>query len=241
LQFENRDLQFQAKDGVQKSLVEVLGHVTTLTHRPVTTFEKPLEINAPPDMLANFVKERSIYQESVALAPGLYHLNIMAKDVVAGNVAPFEMALNVPHFSEDRLASSSLILADKIETLPTRNIGGGQFAIGDTKVRPRLGDKFSTDEKMGVYIQFYNFAPDEKTNKPEGTIQYLISKVGSTDNLIDVSEDIATISYASANQVTVKKLLPLKSLGVGTYTLKVKATDKRGNQTVQQQSNFIVN
>jgi GWxTD domain-containing protein len=241
LQFENRDLQFQAKDGVEKSLIEVLGHVTTLTHRPVTTFEKPLEIDAPPDMLQSFVKDRSIYQESVALAPGLYHLNIMAKDVVAGNLAPFEMALNVPHFSEDRLAASSLILADKIETLPTRSIGGGQFAIGDTKVRPRLGDKFSADEKMGVYVQFYNFAADEKTNKPDGTIQYLVSKVGSPDNLIDVTEDISTISYASANQVTVRKLLPLKSLGAGTYTLKVKATDKLGNQTVQQQSNFIVN
>jgi hypothetical protein len=94
---------------------------------------------------------------------------------------------------------------------------------------------------MGVYVQFYNFAPDEKTNKPDGTIQYLISKVGSSENLIDVTEDLSAISYASANQVTVRKLLPLKSLGAGTYTLKVKATDKRGNQTVQQQSNFIVN
>ena len=44
VQFENRDLQFQAKDGVQKSVVNLLGRVSTMTRRPVTTFEKPLEI-----------------------------------------------------------------------------------------------------------------------------------------------------------------------------------------------------
>jgi hypothetical protein len=115
------------------------------------------------------------------------------------------------------------------------------FAIGDTKVRPRVGSTFKTDEKMGVYLQFYNFAPEEKTNKPDGAIEYLINKVGSTENLIDVTEDLSSIQYASANQVTVAKLLPLSKLGPGTYTLRVKATDRRANQTVQQQTNFVVN
>ncbi len=48
VQFENRDLQFQAADGVQKSVVNLLGRVSTMTRRPVTAFERPLEIDAPP-------------------------------------------------------------------------------------------------------------------------------------------------------------------------------------------------
>ena len=243
LQFENRDLQFQLKDGVDKAVINIFGRVTTMTRRPVTTFEPTLELPISPDLLSSFVKQRSIYQQSVPLAPGRYRLNIVAKDIVAGNVNPYEIAIDVPHFAEDRLASSSLILADVIETLPTKSIGGGMFAIGDTKVRPRLGDKFSRaeDGKMGVYIQLYNFAPDEKTNKPDGAIEYMINKVGSTDNLVDFTEDLSAINLASANQVTVQKLLPLKNLAPGVYTLRIKATDRRANQTVQQQSNFIVN
>ncbi len=120
-------------------------------------------------------------------------------------------------------------------------IGAGNFAIGGMKVRPRMGDTFKTDEKMGVYVQFYNFAPEEKTNKPDGTIEYVVTKVGGTDKLIDATEDLSTIPHAEANQITVQKWLPLKSLGPGVYTLKVKATDRRANQTVQQQENFIVN
>jgi hypothetical protein len=55
------------------------------------------------------------------------------------------------------------------------------------------------------------------------------------------SEEVGSIVNASANQVTIEKLLPLSALGPGTYTIKVKATDKNKNQVVQQQSNFTVN
>jgi GWxTD domain-containing protein len=240
VQFENRDLQFQMKDGIQKSVVNLLGRISTLTRRTVTTFEKPLEVDAPPDMLQKYAQQRSIYQQSVPLAPGRYRLNIVAKDTVAGNMNNYEVALDVPHFDEEKLAASSLILADTIEKLPTKSIGGGMFSIGDTKVRPRLGDKFSKDERMGIYLQVYNFGPDEKTQKPAGSIEYEIAKAGSTDKLLDFSEDVSSIPNASANQVTIEKLLPLKSLAPGTYTLKVKAFDKNRNQTIVQQANFTV-
>ena len=241
MQFDNHDLQFTQKEGVDKAVINVFGRVTSMTRRPMQKFEPTLEVVAPLDMLQSFTNGRQIWQTTIPLAPGRYHLNIVAKDIMSGNVNNYEQALDVPHFSEDRLASSSLILADQIEKLPTRSIGGTMFAIGDTKVRPRVGSTFKTDEKMGVYLQFYNFAPEEKTNKPDGAIEYLINKVGSTENLIDVTEDLSSIQYASANQVTVAKLLPLSKLGPGTYTLRVKATDRRANQTVQQQTNFVVN
>ena len=241
VQFENKDLQFQQKDGVQKSVINLLGRVTTMTRRPVTTFEKPLEITIAPEMLQKLTAQRSIYQQSIPLAPSRYRLNIVAKDIVGGNVNNYEVALDVPHFDEEKLASSSLILADTIEKLPTKSIGGGMFSIGDTKVRPRLGDKFNRDEKMGIYLQVYNFAPDEKTQKPSGEITYEINKVGTPEPVLNFTEDLSKIPNASANQVTIEKLLPLKAMAPGAYTLKVKATDKKGNQTLQQQTNFTVN
>ena len=240
VQFDNKDLQFQLKDGVQKSVVNLLGRISTMTRRPVTTFEKPLEIDAPPDMLQKYAAQKSIYQESVPLAPGRYRLNIVAKDNIAGNMNNYEVALDVPHFDEDKLASSSLILADTIEKLPTKSIGGGLFAIGDTKVRPRLGDKFTKDERMGIYLQLYNFGPDEKTQKPSGSVEYEISKTGSTDKVMDFSEDLDKLPNVSASQVTIEKLLPLKNLAPGNYTLRIKAYDKNRNQTVEQQANFTV-
>ena len=109
----------------------------------------------------------------------MYRLNIVCKDIVGGNMTTYPMALNVPHFDDEKLASSSLILADLIEKVPTKSIGTGQFVIGDTKVRPRLTDTFERAEKLGIYTQFYNFSPDEKTKKPNGSIEYDITKSGA--------------------------------------------------------------
>jgi len=226
---------------VAKANVNLLGRVVSMTRRPVSTFEKPLEILAPPDMLEKYKDQRSIYQQSVPLAPGRYKLSVVAKDTVAGNVANYDVALDVPHFDDDKLASSSLILADMIEKLPTKSIGAAMFSIGDVKVRPRLGNKFKKDEKMGIYLQLYNFEPDEKTEKPSGMVEYEIDKAGANgEKIMDFSEDLTTLPNASASQVTIEKLLPLGALPPGTYTIKVKATDKHRNQTVEQQGNFTV-
>ncbi len=154
----------------------------------------------------------SIYQKEIPLAPGMYRLNVVCKDITGGNMTTYPMALNVPHFDDEKLASSSLILADLIEKVPTRSIGTGQFVIGDTKVRPRLNDTFDRSEKLGIYTQFYNFSPDEKTNKPNGSIQYEITKNGAKDPVLDYTEEVTSIPGASSQQVTVEKLLPLQSL-----------------------------
>ncbi len=169
----------------------------------------------PPTCWPKALDGASIYQKEIPLAPGMYRLNVVCKDIVGGNMTTYPMALTVPHFDDEKLASSSLILADVIEKVPTRSIGTGQFVIGDTKVRPRLTDTFARNEKLGIYTQFYNFSPDEKTKKPNGSIQYEITKSGATSPVLNYTEEVTSIPGASSQQVTVEKLLPLQSLEPG--------------------------
>jgi len=240
IQFERKDLQFQQKDNVARATVNILGHISSLAGRRVNTLEDVVTVEVPSDLLGKAIEGSSVYQKAVPLAPGMYRLNVVAKDVVGGNMTTYPMALNVPHFEEEKLAQSSLILADLIEKVPTRNIGTGQFVIGDTKVRPRLNETFARNEKLGIYAQFYNFGPDEKTSKPNGSIQYEIMKAGSDKAVLDYTEELTSIAGASSQQVTVEKLLPLQSLEPGQYTLKMKVVDKNRNQTLTPTANFTV-
>jgi hypothetical protein len=241
MQFDNKDLQFQMKDGVQKAVVNIYARITTLSRRVVNVFEDTVEINSPAPLLQEIIKKQSLYQKSIPLAPGMYRLNVVAKDVVGGNMNNYEMAMTVPHYDDEKLASSSLILADVIEKVPTRSIGAGQFVVGGSKVRPRITDTFKQDEKMGIYLQLYNFGPDEKTQKPNGTIEYEVVKNGTNEKIFDFAEDVAKVPDASAQQVTIEKLLPLQSLKPGQYTLKMKVTDKNRNQTLSPNATFTVN
>ena len=238
--FERKDLQFQQKEGVSKATVNVYGRITTMSRRVVNVFEDVVGVEVPTDLLQKAMNGSSIYQKSVPLPPGMYRLNVVAKDIVGGNMTSYEVALNVPHFEEEKLASSSLILADLIEKVPTRSIGTGQFVIGDTKVRPRLSETFERTEKLGIYQQFYNFAADEKTKKPSGSVEYQITKNGSDKPVLDYTEDITTLEGASAQQVTISKLLPLASMEPGQYSLKMKVVDKTRNEVLTPTATFTV-
>jgi GWxTD domain-containing protein len=240
MQFENRDLQFQLRNGVEKAIVNIFGRITSMTRRPISVFEPTLEADAPPELLDSFKNQKQIYQQSVPLAAGRYRLNIVAKDTMSGNVHAYEADLNVPYFDAGKLFASSLVLADKIEKLPARQIGGSMFAIGDTKVRPRVGSNFTTAEQMGVFLQVYNFVPDAITQRPVGAVEYEVDKAGSNEKIMDLSDEIGTIQYASASQVTIQKLLPLTTFAPGNYTLKMTVTDRNGHQSVQRQENFTV-
>ena len=240
LQFDRKDLQFQLKDGMQRATVNIFASITALNRRPVSSFDDTVSVEALPENLQEETKRASVYNKAVFLPPGMYRLNIVAKDLVGSHVTNFEEALNVPRYDEETLASSTMILADLLEKVPTRSIGTGPFVIGASKVRPRLSGSFGRGEKLGVYAQFYNFAPNETTQKPNGSIQYEVIRDGSNLKVLDFTEDVSTIEGASANQVTVEKLLPLQSLEPGKYTLKMTATDRTRDKKVSTSGSFTV-
>ena len=39
-----------------------------------------------------------------------------------------------------------------------------------------MDSTFKRNEKLGIYIQLYNFEVDEKTKKPNGTVEYEIDQ-----------------------------------------------------------------
>jgi GWxTD domain-containing protein len=241
LQFEKRDLQFGQKDGVSKAVVNIYARITSMSRRVVNVFEDVVTVEVPSELLGEAVKGSSMYQKSVPLPPGKYRLNVVAKDIIGGTMTNYEMALDIPHFDDEKLASSTIILADLIEKVPTKSIGTGQFVIGTSKVRPRLNESFGRDEKMGLYMQLYNFGPDEKTQKPNGSIDYEVVKNGTNQKVFEFSEEVAKIDNASSNQTTVEKVLPLKNLEPGQYTLKMKVVDRNRNQTLTPSATFTVN
>jgi len=240
LQFDNKDLQFQNKEGLQKASINVFGKVTTMTRRIVTNFEETIEASCLPEQLADYTKRKSIYNKSLPLPPGTYRLNVVAKDVVGGNLNSYEVAITVPRMDGEKLSSSNIVLADLIEHVPTKSIGMGPFVIGSTKVRPRVDDAFKRDEKMGIYMKIYNFGTDGDNRIPTGEVTYEVTKNGTNEKIFEVSEDVAKIPGASSTQVTIEKLLPLNGLAPGSYTLRVKITDKNRNQTLTPSAQFTV-
>jgi hypothetical protein len=241
IQLDNKDLLFKEENGLHKAMVNIYGRITTVTRKLETHFDDPVTIETTAERLGGEINRKSIYNKALPLTPGMYRLQLVLKDVIGETMSTYHMALHVPQFDDETLAYSSLILADRIERVPTRSLGTGQFVLGASKVRPRLGEEFRSDETMGIYFEVYNLGAEEGTNTPKGSVTYQIAKADTPEQyVVDFTEEINTIRGASPEQLTVEKILPLNTFEPGDYVLNVKVEDEVKNEVLTPTAKFKV-
>jgi GWxTD domain-containing protein len=239
VQIPTRQLSFAEKEGVDSATVNLFARITTLSGRPVQTFEDTVHRDVPAALLQQSLSTSSIYQKAVPLRPGLYRLDIVLKDVNSNNVGVVNTRLAVPRFEDDKLSTSSLIIADQIQRVSAKEIGLGQFVLGDVKVRPKMDSAFLPSETMGVFLQVYNLKVDEKTHKADVSVQYRVLRDKETEPLkkFDLTPDQIP---EHGEEMTLQNVVTLGSFGPGKYKLEVAVTDNLAKQTITPASEFTV-
>ncbi|MGH9397791.1 MAG: GWxTD domain-containing protein, partial [Terriglobia bacterium] len=239
VQIDNKDLEFQNKNGVMHATMDIFGQLSTLSGRIASTFENTLVLDVPQDEFAAYESHRSVYQKIIPLRPGRYKLTVVLKDDNSGHMGSTSIGEVVPDYPDDTLESSSLILADLIQQVPTTDVGTGPFVIGSTKVRPSVGDTFTQNQNpyLGLYMQVYNLGVNPKTHRPNAQIEYNLMQNGKT--IFTSTEQASDIKNASS-QLTIEKTMPLKPLAPGDYTVGVKVTDNIKNKTINNTASFVV-
>jgi GWxTD domain-containing protein len=237
VQIPNHDLSFQSKQGVHSALLSLYGRITTPGGVVVQTFEDLISRDFPDSLFQSSLSLSSIYQKSVPLRSGLYRLDLVVTDTLSGNLGVLNTALRVPHFEDDKLDASSLILADQIESVPSSQTGTGQFVLNSYKVRPRLSQEFSSIDKLGIFLQLYNLRLDESTHKTNVSVAYRITKEHQE---IWRAVETADHLHQGGEQLTIERLIPVASLLPGRYTIEVTAIDLLTNETVIRSAEFTV-
>ncbi len=237
IQIPNRQMNFQTRDGVHSASLNMYARVTTLTGRIVQTFEDVIQRDVPESLFRAELEGKSIYQKALPLRPGLYRLDVVIKDVNSGDVGTIATSLRVPRYEENQLASSTLILADRIEPVPAKSIGLGPFVLGASKVRPRVDEIFTTDDNLGLYMQVYNLKPDEATSKTSASISYRITR--NDKDVMSHTETNADLGQ-HGTQLTLEKLLSLRQLEPGKYKVEIQITDNFAHQSIAQKGEFTV-
>ena len=245
IQLRNRDITFVTKDGVSKGVVNILGKVTTIMHKTVQTFEDTVEVEQPSELLEKSLDRKSLYWKALPLQPGLYRLDIAIKDVNnPDHIGIFGRALNVPTYEDDKVGASSLILADEMNTVSSRQIGSGNFIISNTFIRPRVATglatpvSFKRTQDLNFWMQFYNLGIDDATKSNSATVTYEITDATGTIILqkqLD-SKDLG----AHSDQLTVEKSLSVAGLQPGKYNVTVKIDDAISKQEIAQSAPFVV-
>lgn len=246
LQIRNRDITFQNKDGVATGTVNILGRVSNLSHRPIQTFEDTVTVQVPSDLLGRTQNNASVYWKSVPLRPGLYKVDIVIKDVNnPDHIGTWRRSINVPKYDDDRLAASSLILADQMERVPSKDIGAGNFVIGNTRIRPRVSSggtqpvTFHRNQSLNFWMQVYNLGIDEKSKQNGAKIEYQVTDMASNKTILQ-AEELTSKTNPNADQVTLERSMPLASLEPGKYQITIKVDDGISKQQIAESAPFVV-
>jgi len=245
VQIKNRDVTFQNKDGVQRGTVNIFGRVTTLSGRIAQTFEDTVQQDIPAELLPKVTENSSVYWKALPLRPGMYRFDIVVKDVNGDRVGTWSKGVRVPDFADDKLEASSLILADQMEPVAAKNVGTGNFVIGQTKVRPRVSPAdgkpivFKRDQKLNFWMQIYNLSMDDKTHKPSATVEYNVTNATTNKAVIHTVESTEQMGNVG-DQLTLEKTLAAANLGPGVYKIQIKVNDNISKQTVDPSATFAV-
>jgi len=247
IQMRNRDITFANKDGIQKGTVNIYARLSTLTGKIVQTFEDTVQVEVPAELLPRTAENASVYWKALPLRAGRYKLYVAVKDVNGDRKGIWSRSVNVPEFSDDKLATSTLIVADDMETVPTKNIGTGMFVIGTMKVRPRVAAadgkpalfRKDKDQKLNFWMQVYNLGVDEKTHKPSATFEYNITNLATNKSVVQKTETTDTMGNLG-EQVTLQKSIKADNLLPGTYKIEIKVNDNISKQTIDPSAVFAV-
>jgi GWxTD domain-containing protein len=247
IQMRNRDITFVNKEGVQRGTVNIFARLTTLTGKIVQTFEDTVQVDVPAELLPRTAENASVYWKALPLRPGRYKLNVAVKDVNGDRKGVWSRSIVVPEFSDDKLATSTLIVADDMEPVPTKAIGTGMFVIGTMKVRPRVAPadgkpalfKKDKDQKLNFWMQVYNLGVDEKTHKPSATFEYNITNVATNKQVVQRTETTDTMGNVG-DQVTLQKSIAAANLQPGIYKIVIKVNDNISKQTIDPSALFAV-
>src|SRR5436305_15003232 len=137
IQTDNSDLTFKDDgSGIQTARLNIYAKVTNLSGRRITSFEDPVVTQATVEELNTAKDRKSAYQRLLPLSPGNYKVDMIIRDINSGAQTVKSIGFEVPKYAPDKLATSTLVLAVKLQALNDQL--PGMFSIGPYKSLPNV-------------------------------------------------------------------------------------------------------
>jgi GWxTD domain-containing protein len=236
IQAENKDLVFTDSGGLQQARMNIFARITSVAGRRVGIFEDPVITTATAEELTEAKDRKSAYQKAVPLAPGTYKVDVIVRDVASGATGLKQLGFTVPRYDQEKLSTSTMILAAKLESLQDQP-AVGQFVIGTTKVIPNVSAVYHRGQPVGVYLQIYNAGIDQTTLRPSVDVEYALMKDGK--EVGKQAEDWKGLSD-SGQRLTLARLIDTRQLPVGDYEVAIRIRDRVTGQSLSPSQKFSV-
>jgi hypothetical protein len=200
----------------------------------------------------------------IGVPAGSYDLYIVLHERAAAGTAPaagapaggktsvLKQPLDVPNYANGEFASSTVILAERVDQLQAPISPEQQsehpYAFGQTEIVVSPEHKFKKSQELIVLLQIYNpqLSPEKKFNL-EATYTFYKTEAGTekrfnaTEPQVFNSDTMGPGFDPSGNSsIQAGQGVPLQSFPEGNYRLEIKITDKLSTKVLTQNVNFTV-
>jgi hypothetical protein len=166
-----------------------------------------------------------------------------------------KQTITVPNFWSEDLATSTIIVAEKVEALSAPLTPREQieqpYTMGTTQIVPARTNTFSKKSELSLVFLIYNtvFGADKK---PDVSVEYsfyqLVAAEANGEKFFNKTNPQVFSSKtlppqfdpALGHQLVAGQSLPLGSFPEGQYRLEIKVTDKLSGKTVTHNVKFVV-
>ncbi len=175
-----------------------------------------------------------------------------AAPAASGKTSVLKQPLDVPNYGSGEFATSTVILAERVEQLATAITPDQQsehpYAFGQTEIVVAPDRKFKKSQELIVLLQIYNpMVTAEKKFNLEATYTFYQQDGGtekrfnSTAPQTFSAESMGAAFDPSGNSsIQAGQGVPLQSFPEGLYRLEIKITDKLSAKVLTQNANFTV-
>jgi hypothetical protein len=190
---------------------------------------------------------------------GSYDVYLVLRERVAAGATPkaavLKQPLDVPNFSAGEFATSSVIIAERVDTLPAPVSPDQQtehpYAFGQQEIVVSPDHKFKKSQELIVLLQIYDptISSDKKFNLE---VTYTFYKTGADGEKKFNATEPQTFTPESMgagfdpagpeHSIQAGQGIPLTTFPEGAYRLEIKVTDKLANpgKVLTQNVNFTV-
>lgn len=190
--------------------------------------------------------------------PGTYDLYLVLHERSASAAAPakttvLKQSLDVPNYSNGEFSASSILLAERVDTLPAPLPPDQQserpYAFGANEIIVSPDRRFKKSQELLVLMQVYNVTTSaEKKFNLEATYTFFQKdanangekRFNNTEPQSITSETTPGVDPSGPAGVPAGLGIPLQSFPEGNYRLEIKITDKLNAKVLTQSVNFTV-
>lgn len=229
-------LSFSSDTGKKKAQVDLAGAVFNDRGQSNVRFGEQVTLTRETENV-DARSRNLIYNHTAFSGPGLYQIRVAVRDVQSGQVGSASAWIEIPDLSNHKLALSSLIVGERLES-GTMKANANDQPPSDP-VQQSVDRRFKRDSLLRYLVFVYNSATMSTDSAPDVALQTQILRDNqpvATSALKKLStegeQDLKRLPYAAE--------IPLAALPAGRYILQVTAIDRIAKSSVSQQLRFEI-